>query len=108
LNSSPKGGDFQLEEFYQPQPGFERAIKLINPSAGKIMKRVFTVFAAVSFSYDSVSTFAVASGAKNTPIFPAVFSEIEPSRILGFNNVFKGFKVHRHHYNFRYLVSKLL
>jgi hypothetical protein len=100
--------DFQLEKFYQPHPSFERAVKLVNPSAGKIMKRILAAFASIPFAYYPVDIFAVAPCAKNTPIFPTVFSETQPSRILGFNNVFKGFKVHRHHYNCRYLVSKLL
>jgi hypothetical protein len=108
LNRSFVSGDFQFKKLYQPHPGFKRAIKLLYPSAGEVMKSIFTVFASIPFTDYPVDIFAVAPCAKNTSIFPTVFSEVQPNRILGFNNVFKGFKVHGHHYNCRYLVSKLL
>jgi len=100
--------DFQLEKLDQPHPGFKRAVQLIDPSAGKVMKGIFAVLASIPFADYPVNVFTVTSCAKNTSISPAVFSEVQPSRILGFNQIFKGFKVHGHHYNSRYLVSKLL
>jgi len=108
LNSRPKGAYFQFEEFDQPQLGFRRAFKFINPSAGKIMERIFTLLTAVLFACDSVCFSALALRAKNSLIFVTLFSKVQPSRIIGFNEFFKGFNVHRHHCNGCYLVQKPL
>ena len=94
LGSSPVGGDLQLEEFDEPKPCFKRAIKLIYPPSAKIVKGIATWLASVSFSDDSIYFSAVASCAKNTPVFPALFSKVQPSFIFGSNNVFKAVYVH--------------
>jgi len=108
LNSRPKGAYFQLEEFYQPQPCFQRASKFVYPSVCKIMERIFTLLTTILFACDSVDFSAMTTRAKNSRFFVALFSKVQSCRILGFNEFFKGFSVHLHHCNNCYLVQKLL
>ena len=108
LNSRPKGAYFQLEKLYKPQPCFQRAIKFIYPPVSKVMEGVFTLLATIFFTFNSIDFSALATRAKNTRFFAALFSKVQPCRILGFNEFLKGFYVHLHHYNYYYLVQKLL
>ena len=108
LNSRPKGAYFQLEKFYQPQPCFQRASKFIYPSVSKVMEGIFTLLATVFFTFNSIDFSALATRAKNSRFFVALFPKVQSCRILGFNEFFKGFYVHLHHCNNYYLVQNLL
>ena len=108
LNRRPKGADFQLKQLDQPQPGFKRAMQLVDPSAGKIMKRVMTPAAAIPLASNTINLIASALCAENVAFLPAVFPKIKACFIFRNYNILKLLRSHQHQYNIHYLVQKAL
>ena len=100
--------NLQFKQLDQPQPALECNPQLAEPSSRKVMKRIATSFTTIPFADNPVDFIAVTAGAKNTAIFPTLFSKVQPSSILGFKQFFKAFNVHQHHYNPVGLVPKRL
>jgi len=73
------GRYLQFKQFDDPKPLFKRYIKLVNPSAGEIMKSVTTALAAIPFVRNSINFITSTRCAKNMAIFPAVFLKVKTS-----------------------------
>ena len=76
------GRDIQFKEFDYPQPIFVADIEFVNPPSAEIGEGVFTPFAAVSFTKDSVYFSALTACTKNKAFFPTRFPEKEPRPIF--------------------------
>lgn len=63
----------KFKQLYDPKPLFKRYIKLINPSAGKVIKLITTPFTAVSFIPYTVNFVAPARCAKIWRFFQQFF-----------------------------------
>jgi len=99
------GRDFEFEELEDPEPGLGRDFDFIKPATGEVVESESTALTTELFVADSIDFIAPTSTAENIAVFPAEFTQISPCLIFSINNEFKGFQVHRHHYN---LVSNLL
>lgn len=108
LNRRPKGADFQFKQLDQPQPGFKRAMQLVDPSAGKIMKGIMTPSAAILSVGNAIDFIASTLCAKNMAFLPAVFSKIKTCFIFRKYNSLKLLRLHLHQYNIHFLVQKAL
>jgi len=102
------GRDLQLEEFEQPEPGFQGAIEFVDPSAGEVVKGVLASLTTISFTHYAIDISPVAPAAKDASIFPALFAQVKPGSIFASNEVFEAFYVHLHHATIGNLVSKAL
>jgi hypothetical protein len=108
LNRRPKGADLQFKHLDQPQPGFERAVELVDPPSGKIMKGVFASFAAVSFARQTVHSAPLTDRTKNPTVSVTGSSKIQTGSMFRKNQSFKVLRSHGHQYNPRYLVQIVL
>jgi len=108
LNRRPQGADLQFKHLDQPQPGFERAVQLVDPPSGKIMKGVLASFAAVSFARQTVHFSAPAYGTQNPSVSVTGSSKEKSSPVFRKNQPFKVLRSHGHQYNSRYPVQKVV
>jgi hypothetical protein len=83
------GRYLQFKQLYDPKPFLKRYIKLVNPSAGKVMKSVTAALAAIPFIQNSIDFIASIRCAKNMAILPSVFPKVKTCFIFCFSECFK-------------------
>lgn len=91
LLSNPAGRDFQFKELDDPQPLLGTNFSFTDPTVTEVMEGVVTPLTSVFFTQQPVDFIAITSAAKNMPLFPAEFTQIQSGTVFTFDDELKGF-----------------
>ena len=91
LNGDLTGRYLQFKELDDPQPLLRTDFDTIDPTVTEVMEGILTPLATIPFAKQPIDFIAVTPAAKNMPLFPAEFTQIQPGTVFTFDDELKGF-----------------